>query len=448
MELIPPEKLSNVRPTICFLTYGAGDPINHIVWSGIADAAREGHVNLICFPGNALRSTRGFEAQANVLYDLVSREIVDGVILWGGAISHFVGDDGFRKFCERYHPLPMVNISLLLEGIPSVVLDNYQGMRDAVAHLITVHGLRRIAFICGPALHSEANDRYQGYVDALAEYDIPLDPDLVMPGDFKGSTGKTAIQELLDQRKVVFEAIVAANDDMTIGAMEALQARGIRVPADVAVVGLADMEEAKYVTPPLTTARYPFYEHGRRAVEMVLALLRGEDVPEQVIIPSTLMVRQSCGCVDPEILNAAVAEVTTKSTSFDIVLTEQRDLILTEMIRALGGTENTAQRVNQVFEGFVADVQGESQGVFLRTLDEVVLRGIASGGTSAHGRGRYRPYAARCYRHYEKILSSAGLKICGSRRACSSVKPRSVSRRTSGCKPSNLPGLSMKLARS
>ncbi len=148
MELFPntkhvlPERSPNARPTIGFLTYGAGDPINHIVWSRVTDAARECNVNLICFPGNPLHSTRGFEAQANVLYDLVSRESVDGLILWGGAVAHFVGDEGIRKFCERYHPLPIVNISLLLEGIPSVILDNYQGMHDAVVHLITVHGLR------------------------------------------------------------------------------------------------------------------------------------------------------------------------------------------------------------------------------------------------------------------------------------------------------------------
>ena len=179
-----------------------------------------------------------FDDQRNILYGVISSDNVDGLLIIG-AVGNYVPLKELQDLHSRYHPLPTVNIGIPLEGIPSVVVDNDKGLRDALIHLVEVHNYRRIAFICGPEDNPDAQSRYRVYQQVLAEYDLPLDPDLIAPGDFSISSGTAALRLLLDQQQVSFEAVVGANDNMALGAMEELQSRGITVPYDVAVVGFA-----------------------------------------------------------------------------------------------------------------------------------------------------------------------------------------------------------------
>ena len=216
----------NGRWTLGLLTHGAGDPNSHNVWAGVASMAAERNVNLICFPGKPLRSPLGFEAQSNVLYDLVSGHSVDGLVIWASGLPLFVEPQAVAAFCTRYNPLPMVTVGIPVEGLPGVRVDNYGGMRVVVEHLIDVHGRRRFAFVRGPDVHQEAVVRYQAFVDVLHAAGLPLLPELVFSGNFKESGGRLAIEKLVDQDHARFDAIVAASDNMAIGAMKALQSRG------------------------------------------------------------------------------------------------------------------------------------------------------------------------------------------------------------------------------
>ncbi len=174
------EKLSrssNHRPTLAFFTHGANDPCSHFVWAGAASAAAEHDVNLVCFPGKPLRSPHGFEAQANILYDLVDPDAFDALVIWLAGLTLQVDLAEVQVFCERYRPLPIVTAGVRLPGFPGVTVDNYHGMRDVVTHLIETHGRSRVAFIRGPEFHQEADDRYRAYRDALIEHGLPFDPD-------------------------------------------------------------------------------------------------------------------------------------------------------------------------------------------------------------------------------------------------------------------------------
>src|SRR4029079_2860377 len=108
--------------------------------------------------------------------------------------------------------------------------------------------------------------RYAAYRHVLEERRIPFDRALVAPGDFQAEAGARAIATWLDDRHVDFEAVVAANDHMALGAMQALQERHIRVPQQVAVIGFDDVDEARFATPSLTTVRQPLYQQGARAL--------------------------------------------------------------------------------------------------------------------------------------------------------------------------------------
>ena len=127
------------RPTVGLLTCGPEDPNSQRVWSGVADVARERDVNLICLPGKRLRSPVGFDVQANILYDLVGPDSVDGLVIWGGGLGFDVSAEEVKAFYVGYRPLPVVSIALPLEGVPTVSVDNYGGMHTAVTHLLEVH---------------------------------------------------------------------------------------------------------------------------------------------------------------------------------------------------------------------------------------------------------------------------------------------------------------------
>ncbi|MBN2005461.1 MAG: substrate-binding domain-containing protein [Anaerolineae bacterium] len=266
------------------------------IWHGVMDTVQGKNVNLFCFMGGQL--TRDPEQpptiQRNMLYDFITPTNVDGLIVVTTSIAAFTHIQGIRDFCDRYRPVPIISVGVAVPGIPSIVVDNTYGIREAMKHFIEVHDRRRIAFVRGPQGQIEAELRYQAYVAVLAEYDIPLDPTLVAPGDFM--SGHRAAQILLDVRRASFDAVLVANDNMAIGMLHDLQTHGIRVPDDVAIIGFDDTLEARLVTPQLTSVRQPIYELGVRATETMLSKLQEEPVAECTMLPTTLSVRRSCGC--------------------------------------------------------------------------------------------------------------------------------------------------------
>jgi PAS domain S-box-containing protein len=402
-----PIKSSNCRPTIGLLSDRLYNEYSYTMWAGVADAARERGVNLLYFTGGHL-NTPGYDL-FNTIYELANPEILDGLVIWSALLGHQVGPEATRAFCERYRPLPMVSIGLALEGVPSILVDSYQGMRDVVTHLIEKHGYRRIAYLVGPEASQEAQDRYRGYADALAEHGIALDPGLVVSENQARSLGAMHEYEAYSRamrgepamsqidlyhayayvllarrqaREMDFEAVAGHDDYRTLRVLEILRARGVRVPDDVAIAGFDDVASARYATPPLTTAQQPFYDLGRQATEMLLTLLHGEQVPPQMLLPMKVAVRRSCGCVNPQIGRAKVAPVkliscrlTTKKT-FRAVLGTCRERIISEMVQAVGSPAEAVQEgAGRLVDTFVAEMGHASPGAFLSALDDV-LRGM------------------------------------------------------------------------
>ena len=183
-----------------------------------------------------------------------------------------------EAFCRRFTQIPVVSVGHAFDSIPSILVDNYQGMREAISHLIAHHGYRRIAFLRGPEGAREAELRFRAYCDALAGYGIPLVPQLISgPTNWDRSDGPVAVQEFLDTRGLApgvdFQAIVSVGDDMACGVLETLQVRSIRVPDTVAVVGFNDDDEGRAILPALTTVRQPVESMARAAVAALMALL-------------------------------------------------------------------------------------------------------------------------------------------------------------------------------
>ncbi|MBW7882380.1 MAG: LacI family DNA-binding transcriptional regulator [Caldilineaceae bacterium] len=176
----------------------------------------------------------------------------------------------------------------------SVGSDDLQGGRQAVEHLICL-GRERIAFLGAGSDCLEIQQRYEGYSAALAAAGRTVEPRYVAYAQSTGQAGYEAMRRLLVQAPDL-DAIFVSSDVMAIGAIEALRGTGRTVPGDVAVVGYDDIALAAYVSPPLTTVRQRLGEAARLLVERLLAIVEGQPAPS-VMLPTELIVRQSCGAL-------------------------------------------------------------------------------------------------------------------------------------------------------
>ncbi|XXX72909.1 SpoIIE family protein phosphatase [Sorangium sp. So ce134] len=260
------------------------------------ERAAEAHgVNLVIAVGEVLTGHSPAELAQSSIYHLVGPAAVDGIVVASATLSNYIGVEGVQRFCEYYEPLPVCSVGIPIPGVPSILVDNALGIEMTAGHLLDDHGCRRVAYIGGPVSNEEARLRAEAFQKALAARAVPYDERLVASGYFTIDTGRAAMSEIL-ARGVDFDAVVAANDNMALGAIELLMAQGRNVPRDVLVCGFDDVGVARYAKPSLTTVRQPIKRLGELAVETVLRMLDGERVPERSMQQIELTRRESCGC--------------------------------------------------------------------------------------------------------------------------------------------------------
>ncbi len=361
------------------------DEYQNKVLSGVDAEAQANDVSLFCFTGGVLRSPFRFGARRNFIYEIAGPECVDGLVIMSGTLGNFIGPNKLARYCERFRPLPMCSVGVALAGIPSVLVDNAKGMRDAIAHLIVVHGYRRVAFIRGPGVNEEAEERYRVYREVLAEHGLPFSPSLVSLGNFQASSGIEAIRLMLDERKVAFDAVVAANDFMALGAIDALMARGLRVPEDVAVVGFDDIREGRFSPAPLTTVRQPLDRQGKQALELVLAQLEGEHIEEHILLHTELVRRQSCGCSSHELPDRPIPDIRAEDGTLSGVFEEHHARILADVTQAIWASSPDVDVSSgaEIVDAFRAELEGEPTGSFLHILDTAIRAAAETGGNVA-----------------------------------------------------------------
>ncbi len=172
----------------------------------------------------------------------------------------------------------------------SVGSDNPLGGRRATLHLARL-GRRRIVFL-GDAEAPEAMQRYQGYLEGLAQSGLKADPQLAVPAHFELEAAEASIDALLG--RLQFDGIVAASDLIALGAIRALLRAGLAVPRDVSVVGYDDVPFARYSRPALTTVRQDTALAGRLLVSKLLNADPGGELRSERL-PTDLVIRESCG---------------------------------------------------------------------------------------------------------------------------------------------------------
>ena len=189
---------------------------------------------------------------------------------------------------------PMVFVDRWIPGVdvPVVRADGQGAVRDLVAHL---HGLghRRLAIIAGPAATTTGRERVEAFREALGAYGLELPDAYIGQGDFQADSGRRVTEGFLDLPEPP-EVVFAADNLMALGALDAVRARGLRVPDDLALAAFDDIRWFVHTDPPITAIAQPTGELGRAAVRALVDRIEGRP-GESVTLPARLVVRRSCG---------------------------------------------------------------------------------------------------------------------------------------------------------
>ena len=254
------------------------DPFFASVVQGITAGMEDSDyiLNLLVSSSDPTRKTRRYLRGGNV----------DGALV----VSHHTADTDLADLCDIM-PVVFGGRPALadLASCHFVDIDNVQGARTAVDHLISI-GRRRIATVTGPEDMRAGVDRRTGWADGLAAAGLPAEALAV--GDFTEAGGAAATRALLASHPEI-DAVFVANDLMARGVVRVLLESGRTVPDDVAVVGYDDSPAATAVRPELTTIAQPSELMGRRMAELLLALLRGEEPEPPELLPTTLVRRDT-----------------------------------------------------------------------------------------------------------------------------------------------------------
>jgi DNA-binding LacI/PurR family transcriptional regulator len=253
------------------------DPLFVGILGSLADALTDRGYDMLLSRVDATRLDRAAELVAS------GRSI--GVILVGQWHRH----DQLNDLAARRLPIVVWGAQLPQQLYCTIGGDNVAGGLLATEHLIST-GRQRIAFLGDPEL-PEVGRRHEGYLRALKQHGIGVDPRLTRRAPFTQGSARREVQAMLAQ-KIPFDAIVAGSDLLAAQAIGTLREQGLLVPHDVGVVGYDDIALAQYFHPSLTTIRQPVRQAGAALADALLAIVNGEH-PLPRILPAELIVRES-----------------------------------------------------------------------------------------------------------------------------------------------------------
>ena len=218
---------------------------------------------------------------------------VDGLII----MSPHINSISLQKNLPSDLPVVLLNSFCDDKTRDSIIIDNFNGANLMARHLIK-HGYKKLAIIKGVEKNYDAEERLRGFKFALETAGMEYNSKYEFSGNFTEESGYEAAKKILNTKPLP-RAIFAANDSMAIGAMSLIRSKGLKIPEDLAIVGFDDISISKYLRPSLSSVHVPIYELGTLASKKLMELL--SDAPakskRKIVLPATLIVRESCGCL-------------------------------------------------------------------------------------------------------------------------------------------------------
>jgi len=240
---------------------------------GVEDlASKYGYSTILCDTDD------DFEKESSYI-DILIKNQVDGIIYTGIDKNNV---KNIKTIVNNNVPCVILDRRGKDIDLPCVFTDSKKGMYNNIKYLLSL-GHRNIAYISGPKYSSNSKERLEGYFQALAENGIKPNEKLIVYGDYKLDGGARCMEALLNKMDS-FTAVACANDLMAIGALNFLKGKKIKVPEDISITGFDNIDMTNITNPPITTVDQFTYELGCRAGELLIKILKREEVKEKIIV--------------------------------------------------------------------------------------------------------------------------------------------------------------------
>jgi len=246
--------------------------------------------------------TGNYRYHFNSIYQYAHLIKPDAMVITRSVLRVFESVGEKQTFLEQFSDIPylIVGDKSEDENVPYLVVDNYNGMKGCVEHLIKEHGYRQIAYLSGPKENHSAWERLRAYEDAMRENGISVTDGMIAYGDYSDHVEEQVMYML--KKNPNLEAIVCADDTMAQGCYRVCASQNLVVGRDIAVTGFDDSSVASTMTPPLSTVSQNNFHMSALALKNAIALCKGEKV-ESGSVPTVWKNRCSCGCKPVKVLN-------------------------------------------------------------------------------------------------------------------------------------------------
>lgn len=295
--------------------------------NGIMEAAPENDVILTFFTSDVwtMSDTEHMEGEMGI-FNIPDFTLFDGVIVHMGSF-YFNGRE--HHICQEIKDMgvPIIGVCSDIPGIHNLLVENENTIFDLVEHLILEHQVDSFGVIMGPDGNKDSEQRLRGFKQAIAAYGKKWDVSYSYVGTYHSDAGIMGIDYFDRLPGGMPRAIVCFNDEMALGAITHLQEKGYRVPEDVIVTGFDDTPLGRVKSPTITSVARQDELMGRIALERVLAIGEGKEVPEREFIKCKLVTAESCGCVDTR-------ESITQKLAEYAIMDKHRTITYAEMIKS------------------------------------------------------------------------------------------------------------------
>ena len=333
---------------------------------GIKDAAFETGINVIQYCNGSLMAMNPGPAQFNIISELVNTDKLNALIISSSAFSTKINNEGCERICQKFASIPVVLINKQFGPYYSMMVDGYQAIVLAVKHLVEVHYYRNIALM---------NDSYnighcqivKAFRETMNSFNLPVNEELIITNIPNKIQNTDLLDILLKLRKSGVEAIIAA-EGVANKALYILLEAGVKVPDEIAVMGISNLISSRFTLPPLSTIEHSFFRIGRLAVKNAISLINGESAKKITKLEPVLIRRGSCGC-----FNQTVHEITDNISINDLSFKEgefldNKDIIVSEIGKIVNNSQDDHEIINELLLVYNKELERPGEYIFLNFL--------------------------------------------------------------------------------
>ena len=285
-----------MKKRIAVFTNGWNDDYLDFALEGIRKRAAEDNIDVFIFLDYTSydKTDEAIVGELNIL-NLPDLRAFDGVLLLGNTLNT-AGENRILREKIMKTGLPSLCLEYLLDGINCIRTENVTGMRELMEHMITVHGVKDIFWVSGPADNDESCERYRTIVDTMAEHGLSVDPEKTFDGCWSYAIVEEKMPEIIAKMEKLPDAFICANDSMALAICTVLDRAGINVPEDVRVTGFDNLMNGNHFSPMLTSVDRDWETRSYQATDSLIGLMNGAPDFGDKVYNSSFDPGESCGC--------------------------------------------------------------------------------------------------------------------------------------------------------